>query len=139
MAEEQDDPTITDECRLLRRIPAQPNAFIRWDANRGRWGISSQAFRNHRRHNAFSVNLESVLITEGLPLESVLADPARYALASIRAQQARERGQTIQRKPEPDDSSHAHVTGDKPKSVQQELASLAEWVIPPKIMSPSTE
>lgn len=131
---EEDDPAILDDWRLLRRIPAQPNVFIRWDANRGRWGISSQAFRNNRNVDAFSVNLENVLLAEGLALESVVLDPEKYALAAITAVQARQHSQTLQKKPEPNDVSHGHVTGDKPKPVQQALASVAEWVFPPKII-----
>lgn len=128
---EEDDPTITNEARLLRRIPVQPS-FIQWDSNLNRFIISSQAFRNAKGFNAISVNLESDLHAHGLPLQSVLRDSEKYALAVITAAQARQHSQVLQRKPEPGDPSHAHVVGDKPKPVEKALASAAVWVIPPK-------
>ena len=132
----EDDLSITDDCRLLRRIPAQPNVFIHWDANRRVWGISSQAFRNHKTQNAISVNLESVLFDLGLAPEAAILDPDKYALAAVTVGRARGLMQTVQRRPEPGDESHAHMSGDKPKSVQQALASSAEWIVAPRMLPP---
>lgn len=132
-----DDPTIADDSQLLRRIPLQASHII-WDSNRNRWRISSQSFRNiDPKLQAISVNLQDVLDQLGLPAESVLVDAARNALATIPVGVVRAQAQVIVRDPLPQDPSHAHVIGMKPKAVQKALAEAAEWVIPPPWVNPS--
>lgn len=127
-----DDPSISDECRLLRRIRSQPGFFIVWNSNENAWTISSQAFKGHPQDKrTFSVYLEDVLQEHGLGPDAVILDPEKYSIAAITARLVRELNQVIQRAPEPDDLAHAHVIGDKPSSLQKRLAREAEWVIPP--------
>jgi hypothetical protein len=125
-----DDPTIADESLLLRRIPVLQSHII-WDDNERRWRPSSQSFKNHKDNPlAMSVNLQQVLDELGLQPGTVI-DPAKQALASIPASFARGHNQKINRLPEPNDPSHAHLLGDKPKPVQEAFAKAAEWVVPP--------
>jgi hypothetical protein len=129
--EKVDDPTVVDECRLLRRIPIQPNTFILWNENEGRWTISSAAFQNNKGFNALSVNIESIMRERQLSLDVVIRDPKKYSLAAITAGLARQHDQVIQKHPEADDPSHGHVVGEKSKPIQRALANAAQWVVAP--------
>lgn len=125
-----DDPSIPGTSRLFRRIPAQ-RSFIVWNSNTQSWRLSSQAFRNQKGFNAFSVNLECVLQDLGLGPDAVVRDRECFALVALTAGAVRNENQAVSRQPEPDDPSHGHVEGDKPSSVAGRLADLAMWVIEP--------
>lgn len=127
-----DDASVGHDSLLLRRIPIQWRSCIVWDANKKYWRPSSQMFKNHKDNAlAISVNLKIVLDELGQPVESVIRDPGKYALAAVPAGLVRQYNQVIQKKPEKDDPSHGHVLGAKDKSVQTALAEAAIWVIAP--------
>jgi hypothetical protein len=130
-----DDNSIEDNSRLLRRIPLVVGGTypqIVWDENSNAWVPSSLAFNGHPDDpRAFSVHLESVLIAAGQTPDAVILDPAKFAITSITAGQARSQRQVIQRKPLADEPAHAHVVGDKTNSVRKALKRFAVWVIPP--------
>lgn len=132
-----DDPTIPDGSRLLRRIPADANHII-WSPNANAYTLSSQAFRNlQKQPPAFSINIETILQESGLTPDSVIKDSARYGLIALPVSLVRQQQQAVERHPEPDDPSHGHVVGEKPKSVARvfiqavTIANELQWVIPP--------
>ena len=127
---DEDDLSIRNEEKLFRRIR---NVETVWDDNLNQMRPTSQAFQNHPDNpRAFSVNLESVLQDRGLAIESLLVDESSYSLVTFSAQLARNLGQKVHRQPQDGDPSHAHVVGDKGKSVRREFSKAAEWAIPPK-------
>ena len=81
-----DDPTISDDEKLLRRI--RPDWFIP-DYNLKRWRPSSAAFQDSPDKSPMSVHLASVLNAENLPVESVLAGHEGYGLVGFLARIAR--------------------------------------------------
>ena len=132
-----DDPTIPNGSLLFRRIPADVN-YIVWDSTTKTYKLSSQAFRNLQKNPpAFSVNIECVLQELGLAIDSVIKDPTRYGLIGLPCALVRQHNQAVEKHPEPDDPSHGHVVGDKPKPVVRAFIQAAtvaneiQWVIPP--------
>jgi len=123
----RDDPTISNEAELLRRIP-------RWhivsDDNTNERRPSSAAFDNDK-DGPMSVTLADELKRGGRSLESALAGHTGFALASITAGLVRECQQGIVRDPTPDEPAHALVFGKKTGSVRKKLSRSARWVIPP--------
>jgi hypothetical protein len=70
-----DDPSISGDENLLRRIPA---SWIDWDEN-GNPNISSAAFKDEY----LSVCLESVMARDGRPPADAIRNYAGYGLAAI--------------------------------------------------------
>lgn len=134
-AAEVDDPSIENDWRLLKRIPIAVDGVcphIVWDKNLNEWIISSVAFNAHPANlRAFSVHLEPVLIENPMTAASVLLDAEKFALAAFTAGQARAAAQVINRDPRPVEPAHAHVLGDKKKSIRKALRDYAVWVISP--------
>lgn len=132
-----DDPNVPDDSLLFRRVPADVNHIV-WDDNRSCWRVSSQAFRNFSKDTpAFSVNLECVLNELGLEPTSVVLDQTKYGLVAIPARLVRQHNQAVERQPEPNDPSHGHVVGAKPKPVMKAFADAVQeggqisWVVEP--------
>jgi hypothetical protein len=132
-----DDPSIPDNSRLFRRIPADANHII-WDDTTRAYTLSTQSFRNLQKiPPAFSVNLECVLDQLGLAPIAVIADSERYGLVALPVQLVRQHNQAVERHPEQNDPSHGHVVGDKPKSIAREFiravtpGNAIQWIIPP--------
>jgi hypothetical protein len=119
-----DDPTITDEAALWRRIP--PWHFVP-DENTGQVRPSSAAFDNDPNGSPMSV----VLAAEAIGPEQVLAGHPGFALASIKVGLVRECQQGVVRDPLPDEPAHALVFGHKTKMVRRRMAREATWVVPP--------
>jgi hypothetical protein len=119
----QDDTSIADEDRLFRRIHStqivkDDNGFAR---------VSSGAFRDKE----MSVNIESVLLSEGKSAADCLQGYRAHKLVSITAGAARQFRQAVCRDPLPEDSSHGLVCGSKSNGrVVEGLRSSAKWVIP---------
>ena len=125
----QDDRTIPDSERLLRRIfpgwyVPDPKVVL------GR-RVTSQAFQNASNGTGMSVHLASVLASLGLADQSVLRGYDGYGLAQITAGLARQWGQRLARRPEPDWPAHAEVLGNKAKPVQRAFAAAAKVLIEP--------
>jgi hypothetical protein len=132
-----DDPSIPNDSRLFRRIPADTNHII-WDGTAQAYRISSQAFRNLQDNPpAFSVNLDCVLQQHGLGPDSVIIDPTRYGIVALPVALVRTQGQAVERHPEPGDPSHGHVVGNKTSGVKKAFVRAVtqgqeiQWVIPP--------
>lgn len=121
-----DDPTLSDEERLFRRIHLKQLVI---DDDTGLARISSSAFRD----TELSINIESVLQSEGKTASACLKDNSAHKLVSITAGAARQHHQTVCRDPDPlhNNLSHGLVCGSKKeRQVQQGLRDSADWVIP---------
>ena len=105
-----DDPAVTNEANLFRRIPPKHHVF---DKNSNRWRPSSAAFEDDGDGDPMSVYLSSVLAAENRSPLTVLVNHDGYSLAFITAGFAREKGQTVHPDPLPDETSHAVVCGEK--------------------------
>ena len=119
----QDDLSIPDEERLLRRVHIQQ--IVR-DDDTGLARVSSGVFRDKE----LSINLESALSDLGGSAESCLQASSAHKLISITAQNARQFNQSVCRDPVPDDLSQGLVYGSKSGSVRDGLRAAADWVIP---------
>ena len=128
MARYIDDPTISDDAALWRRIP--PWHFV-FDKNRGRWRAASAAFENHPNGTPMSVLLATLMQRENRGPRQALGGLGDYALASITAGLVRRCEQGVAHEPLPDEPAHGVVFGNKTKSVRRRFAREAEWVIPP--------
>jgi hypothetical protein len=119
----EDDRTILDEERLLRRI--HPQQLVP-DENNGKFRVSSAAFRDRE----LSVVIESALrVTDRSPADTVARHPS-HSLVAIRAGLARQKAQRVFRGPDPDEPAHGLVCGNKNSKCASEFARSAEWVVP---------
>lgn len=126
-----DDPTILDDDDLLRRLHPR---WIVWTSDPPR--ISSAAFQNAKGFEKLSANLGSLMAANAQTFEDLLVSFPGYGIASISVGLARENRQSIEKAPEPEDPSHVHVEGAKPRLVQRKLAraasdSVLKWPDPP--------
>lgn len=126
----QDDPTILDDDELLRRL--HPRWIVWADPPK----ISSAAFQNQKGLEKLSANLGSLMTQNAQTWEDLIAGMPDYGVASLSVGTARQHGQGVEKSPEPNDPSHVHVEGPKPKSVQRKLAKAAtgnvlKWPDPP--------
>lgn len=124
-----DDPSIRDECKLLRRIPVMQD-FIVWDHNQGRLRPSSASFRDHRNGTSMSIVLGDDLDSSGRDYSEVLSNHENFALAAITAGLARENNQAVAREPTKEEPAHGLVIGNKRKA-DKRMAKEAKWIIPP--------
>ncbi len=133
----EDDPTIRDECELLRRVPIKPAVHIIWDDNQKRWRPSSASFQDHPNGTPMSIVLRDELENAGRNLDEVLIGHDDFALAAITAGTARENQQRVARDPLPEEPAHGLVIGKK-KKAKREMAKVAQWVIAPTGLTPLT-
>jgi hypothetical protein len=125
---QKDDPTISDDFTLWRRI--HPDWIVP-DNNAGSLRVSSAAFADSPDGTPMSVLLSEVVRATGRGERDVLLGFDGYALASITAGQARQCQQGIARSPLPTEPAHAHVCGLKSKPLKRCMARCAVWAIPP--------
>ena len=123
----EDDPSITDAERLLRRIA---RSWVSWEED-GTPRISSAAFRE----DELSVNLETVMAQAGRAPEEAVRDYPGYGLAAFTAAHARGLNQAVARDPLPEEPAHGIVYGRKKRGgIAQKLRDAALWVkAPPRI------
>lgn len=114
-----DDPTISNEEALLRRIPRK---HIIYDGNMGRERPTTAAFENHPDGSPMSVLLLPIYVAEVLTEPSRHALPEGFALASITAGLARQCTQGVAREPLPGEPAHAVVFGKKTYRVRKKFA-----------------
>ncbi len=127
----EDDPSIRDECELLRRIPIKLNVNVIWDDNLKRWRLSSASFKDHRNGTPMSIVPRDDLEQAGRKPEEVLFGHDNFALAAITAENAREYKQKVARDSLPDEPAHGLVIGEK-KIASRKMAKAARWIIPPQ-------
>ena len=123
-----DDPGISDEAGLWRRIPPR---HIIFDDNMGRLRPSKAAFENHPDGSPMSVFLAECVVQTNRSAEDLLVEYERFALAAITAGLAREKKQGVAREPLPDEPAHAVVFGRKTDSIKRALAKGCTWVVSP--------
>ena len=120
----EDDPSIPEDERLLRRIP---RSWVDWDEH-GNAAISSAAFKDEE----LSVNLESGMAGDGRPLRDAILNYPGYGLAAVTAGHARSLNQAVARDPLPEDPAHGVVYGQKKRSgIAGKLRDGAIWVVSP--------
>ena len=125
----RDDPAITDDVRLFRRLPKE---WVVRDDNLNCFRPSSQAFNDSQDGSPMSVFRDDVLQSERREVSSLLlATYSTYGLASLRTGIAREHRQGVTPDPLPEETTHALVFGPKPTKVRQRLAKAAELLILP--------
>jgi len=119
----QDDPTLSDEIALLRRIPPWADR-VRWDEH-GRPVASSQNFKDKNDELSVFIEVETTI-------EGVLAGHPGFGLVRFTAQQVRGVcGPTIIlcRDPlNPGPPGHALICGKITASMRQKLKGLVQWV-----------
>jgi hypothetical protein len=119
-----DDPSISDNENLLRRIPT---TWIHWDEN-GNPNISSAAFKDEY----LSVYLESVMARAGRSPADAIQNYAGYGLAAITAANARALNQRVARDPLTEEPAHAIVYGQKKRGgIGGALRDRAFWIVVP--------
>ena len=123
-----DDATISNNALLWRRIP--PTWWVR-DENLGRIRPTSQAFDDSRDGTPMSVLLAEIVARSGRSPIDVLVGHGGFALAAVTSGLARDCNQGIARDPQPQETAHAVVFGQKTGAVKSRLAKNSTWVIPP--------
>jgi hypothetical protein len=120
----QDDPSISNNERLLRRVhPSQ----IKPDPESGEARPSSAAFKS-------STGLTSVSIASLTTPDAVLVGYEKHSLVEFEAAIARSAGCIVVRAPETDNPAHANVIGTGPggrvkNSEAKTIANRAQWVV----------
>lgn len=119
-----DDKTISDSCMLLRRIP---DLCVKWDENRQRYRITSQAFCPVE----MSIHIEDDMRQEGKSFEDLIENQSEKNLAGISALLARDHQQEVCRHASDDSLCHGLVVGKKRKPTRKVFAKAAEdyWVL----------
>jgi hypothetical protein len=129
----QNDPSIPDESRLLRRIIPD---WIVPDHNNNCKRVSSAAFCNskneHGEEDGMSVVLEDVLLVQGRLRTSVLTGYESNSLIAQTAGWVRSCDQGVIRDPLPEEPAHGLVVGNKNTAARKRLARQYEWVEPPE-------
>lgn len=128
-----DDPSIEGADRCYRRIP---DNWVIFDENLQRNRPTSAAFEDNRDGTNMSVHLGSALEAHGLPASSVLTGHHAnfYGVVWLSADQLREGGQALCRRPEPPHfPAHAEAKGNKTgrpgDRLRRNWAKIAEWEI----------
>lgn len=117
-----DDPGISDDERLLRRI--HWSHLVEGDASEAR--ISTAAFKDQE----LSVNIESTMREAGRAPEDSLHNNPNNLLVSITARTCRSNDQIVGRDPVPSEPAHGYVFGKKGRPIQRNLRDSAVWVVP---------
>lgn len=95
----EDDPSIRDECELLRRVPLKRDVNIVWDDNQRRWRPSSASFQDHPNGSPMSVVLGDALVEAGRSALEVLAGHDGFGLAAIHAGTVRDHQLGVVKRP----------------------------------------
>lgn len=120
MTGEFDDPTISNDSVVVRRVALSEHVF---DGSIGRRRPSSQAFMQSGRDGLVSVYLLSETTYETV----ALAGSQRY-LATVTVGILRENGLGIVRSPGSSGPGHCDITGRKTRGRLNNIARSAEWV-----------
>jgi hypothetical protein len=118
-AEHADDPSIPDECRMLRRIPPG------WISD----------FRPERSNFEIRQPNEGLSVTAwlaGADLDAVLAEAPNFGVVRVLAGELRAAGFKIVRMPEPGNPNHCECYGSTTKGGRKKLAVNSVWVAPPR-------
>jgi hypothetical protein len=120
-----DRDLIPDHSGLLRRIHPK---FVTPDYNTGRKRLSSGAFRDSN----MSVDVESMLTTDGRDWTFSLRNWPSHFLVRLQAGFTRAQQQSIEHKPQADNPYHAEVVGRKSGAICDAFRREARWVKKPQ-------
>ena len=119
-----DDESIMDQDRLLRRVP--PQQVIREDD--GTIRPSTAAFKDEE----LSVNIEALMLEQKRKPEETLVGHAEFALTSVTAGDVREFEHPVVKDVEPpSDPAHGLVLGKKKDRFAKTMVRRHQWVVPP--------
>lgn len=118
-----DNPAIPDAAELWRRIVP---AWWVADRNTGQRRLSTQAFENLE-----DLSLSVTIAAECAGRHVLLNGHDGYGLAALSAGHARSCKQGIQRAPTENDPAHAHIIGEKPRSVRKCLLGGTSMLVEP--------
>lgn len=130
---DEDDPTISDDVVLWRRIT--PNSLVPNDSGGKR--ISSGAFQNASQdyHNSKMAPLGythspamSTNFASKTTIHDILKDDNDNLVVSFTVGFVRKLNQGVLSTPLPDDPAHASVTGKKTKGIKRQFAEGCTWV-----------
>lgn len=138
-----DDPSISDETLLYRRVLKKSDPPVRqiiWDGINKCWRPSSAAFSDHKNGSPMSVGLGDALEQHGLTPDSLLAGHEDFALVCFEAKVVRSKGLGIIRRPiPPKELAHGEVFGKKTKGVKNALVNNSAWHGDPELPPPPSE
>lgn len=119
-----DDPSISDEARVLRRIP--PGQVVNVPpTDRPR----SDAFSNSPDGTGTSVDIWE----EGWNSKDTLVDHENFGLVSLTVRNIRDAELGIVRNRIPGNPHHALIQGKKTKGKQRSLAKASQWIKRPDL------
>ncbi len=116
----QDDPTITDDETVIRRVSHGQQIF---DQRIGRRRPTTQAFRQDRPDGLTSV----YLLSETTPA-AIAGEGLQEYQAAVRVGVLRENGLGVIRTPESGGPGHCDITGRKTRGALTPIVRLAQWV-----------
>lgn len=119
----EDDGTIADDCRMLRRIPPGWIAAHRPD---------SSNFLEKDKDSGLSVT--AWIIAEDLDI--VLSEAPGFGVVCVDASDLRNAGYAIARRPLEGNDNHCECYGAPTKGARKQLSRLARWVAPPASHDP---
>jgi len=120
----QDDPSIPNSDRLLRRV--RLNQLFTEPGGSQR--PTSAAFKN----TELSVNIESLMDQQGRPLTDTLSNHPGEYLTSVKAGLVRDHGYPIVKdNAPPNDPAHGLVLGKKTGSFANAMVRAHQWIVPP--------
>lgn len=134
MAEDtrQDDQTVLNDDRLLRRVQALPSQLV--TESDGSKRPSSAVFRDRE----LSVNIESVMIAQGRTAADALEGFSGWYLTSITAgsirrydSERRESHPIVRDSDPPNDPAHGLVLGKKTSAFANAIRRSHQWVVAP--------
>ena len=120
MTDPQDDPGISDDEVVVRRVSRRDQIF---DPEIGRRRPASQAFLQNGRDGLTSV----YLLSETTPAE-VATDGTEEYLAVVRVAVLRENGLGIIRTPESGGPGHCDITGRKTRGRLVQIVMQSQWI-----------
>ena len=120
MTGEFDDPTISDDAVVVRRVALSEHTF---DETIGRRRPSSQAFMQSGPDG-----LVSVYLLSETTFETVAQGGSQRYLAIVTVGVLRENGLGIIRSPESGGPGHCDITGRKTRGRLNRIVRSAEWV-----------
>jgi len=130
----QDDPSISGNVRLWRRIPNRPKNY-KFDEKLNRYRPTSINFRDQR--DELSVNL-----ADESKIAKILEGHSGFLIVEFTAGLAREildPKVVICRDPEPDNPGHALICVKVSGGQSEKLAKKCRWVIEPVELSQASE
>lgn len=124
-----EDNTISNDEWLLRRIDPN-NHLTQGKLDKSKQRLSSGAFNDSSDGSGMSTHLQSEVVKNGAPPESVLDDYPGYYLVRFKASEAINLGMKFFRR-KGDALDHIFVEGKKKGKVRNSFRDNCEWLVKP--------